>query len=65
MFVCFEVQCPSQQFFSDVRTEPPLPGFNQYSGTLMCLAQGHNMVPPVGIEPRNSHSESDALPVGT
>ena len=27
------------------------PGFNQYCRELMCLAQGHNRGPPVGIEP--------------
>ena len=32
--------------------EPTLPGFNQYCSELMCLAQGHNTVTPVGIEPR-------------
>ena len=28
-----------------------LPGFNQYCREFMCLAQGHNTVTPVGIEP--------------
>ena len=50
----FEALRPSQQFFSHVGTEPTLPGFNQYCRELMCLAQGHNTVPPVGIEPRTS-----------
>ena len=36
--------------------EPTLPGFNKYCRELMCLAQGHNMVTPVGIEPRTSRS---------
>ena len=27
VFVCFEAQRPSQQFFSHVGTEPPLPGY--------------------------------------
>ena len=45
---------PSRQFFSHVETEPTLPGFNQYCRELMCLAQGHNTVPPFGIEPRTS-----------
>ena len=31
-----------------------LPGFNQYCRELMCLAQGHNTMTPVGIEPRTS-----------
>ena len=30
------------QFFSHVRMDPTLPGFNQYCRELMCLAQGHN-----------------------
>ena len=54
MFVCFEALRPSQQFFSHVGTEPTLPGFNQYCWVLMCLAQGHNTMTPVGIEPRTS-----------
>ena len=29
-------------------------GINQYSRELMCLAQGRNTVPPVGIKPRTS-----------
>ena len=29
-------------------------GFNRHSGEFLCLAQGHNTVPPVGIEPRTS-----------
>ena len=45
---------PSQQFFSHVGTEPTLPGFNQHCRELMCVAQGHNTVTPVGIEPRTS-----------
>ena len=34
----------------------PLPGLgvNQYSRALMCLAPGHNIVSPVGIEARTS-----------
>ena len=32
-------------------------GFNQYFRELMCLAQGHNTVPHVGIEPRTSRFE--------
>ena len=31
-----------------------LPGFNQHCRELMCLAQGHNMVLRMGIEPRTS-----------
>ena len=51
---CTEASPPSQHFFSHVGTESMLPGFNQYCRELMCLAQGHNMVPPVGIESRTS-----------
>ena len=42
--------------FSVVGTEPMLPGFNQcmYFRELICLAQGHNTMMPVGIEPRTS-----------
>ena len=38
------------QFFSHVKMDPTLPGFNQYCRELMCLAQGHNKVTHVGIE---------------
>ena len=41
-------------FFSHVRMDPTLPGFNQYCRELMCLAQGHNKVTHVGIEARTS-----------
>ena len=34
--------------------EPTLPVLNQYCRELMCLAQGHNTVTHVGIEPRTS-----------
>ena len=34
--------------------EPLLPGVNQYFRELMCLAQGHNTLLSVGIEPRTS-----------
>ena len=40
--------------FSQVGTRPTLPGFNQYCRELMCLAQEHNTVTPVGILPRTS-----------
>ena len=39
-------------------------GFNLYPRELMCLAQGHNTVTLVGIEPGPLYSESDALPLG-
>ena len=41
------------------RTQPPLSGFKQYSGDLICLAQGLNMAP----NPGPLYSESDALPL--
>ena len=44
-----------------VRTEPTLPGFNQYCRELMCLAQGHNTM--AGSNPGILHSESDAQPL--
>ena len=40
-FLCFEAKRPSQQFFSHVRTEPPLPVYYQYFRRVKCLAQGH------------------------
>ena len=53
-FVCVEAIRLSQQIFSYVRMEPTLPGFNQFCRELMCLAQGHNTVTPVGIKLRTS-----------
>ena len=47
-----QVERPSQQLFSHFGTEPPFPGCNKYCRE--CLAQGHNTVTPVGIEPRTS-----------
>ena len=38
-------------------------GFNQYFGELMHLAQGQNMVTPVGSNPGRLNPESDALPL--
>ena len=55
MFVCVEVQRPSQQFFSHVGSEPPLPGNYQYFRSVKCLAQGHNTA-EVGFEPPTSRS---------
>ena len=39
LFVWVEALCPSQQFFSHVGTEPPLPGYYQYKNTThgLCL----------------------------
>ena len=48
VFVCIEVQRPSQYFFQHVGTKPTFPWVNQYYRELMCLAQGHNRVPLVG-----------------
>ena len=62
LFVCVEDLHPSQQFFSHVGTEPPLPGYYQYFRRVKCLAQGHNMA-EVGFEPRPLTPESDALPL--
>ena len=45
LFVCIEFKRSSKQSFSHVGMESLLPG----CGKLMCLAQGHNTVPPVGI----------------
>ena len=53
-FVCVEALRPSQQFFRHVGTETTLPGFNQFCRDLTCLAQGHNTMTPVEIEPRTS-----------
>ena len=40
--------------------EPTLPGFNQYCRELMCLAEGHSMVPLGEIK---HNTESEALPL--
>ena len=44
-------------------TEPPLPGFNQYCGELMCIAQGYNTLAHVGYRSQDLESEFDALPL--
>ena len=49
IFVCFDFLCPSQHFFSLVGTG--LPGLNQRR---KCLAQGHNVVPPLRVQTHNS-----------
>ena len=54
-FVCVEVKHPSQQFFSHVGTEPPLPGYYQDFWRVKCLAQGHNTA-EVGFELPTSRS---------
>ena len=41
---------PQSSIFQSCRDMPTLPGFNQFCRELMCFAQGHNMVPPVGFD---------------
>ena len=48
--------------FSVMSDGATLLGFDQYCRKLMCLAQGHNPVTPVGIEPRTSRIGVFALP---
>ena len=48
LFVRFDSLRPSQQFFSYVGKS--LPGFTSTKQGLMCLAQGNNTVPLVGLE---------------
>ena len=62
VFVCAEAYRPSQQCFSHVGTEPPLPGYYQYFRGVKCLAQGHNTA-KVCFETRSLAPESDALPL--
>ena len=50
VFVCVDSLHLRQEFFSYVGTG--LPGLNQYyEQSIKCLAQGHNAVPPVRLEP--------------
>ena len=54
LFDCVNAYHPSQQFFSHVGREPPLPGYYQYfSGSKCVFAQGHNTA-DVRIEPPTS-----------
>ena len=46
---CLDSVRPSQQFFNHVGMG--LPGLNQYSMRIECLAKGHYAVPPVRLEP--------------
>ena len=62
LFVFVEAKHPSQQFFSHVGTEPPLPGYYQYFWGVKCLAQRH-ITADIGFEPRPLTSESGALPL--
>ena len=43
-----------QLIFNHVRTGSTLPGFTQYYGELMCLAQGPNILPLLVLKPRTS-----------
>ena len=50
LFVCVEASRPSQNIFSDVGTEPPLPGYFQYFQGVNCLAQGGRFRTCVKVE---------------
>ena len=57
LFVCLFLGLISLSAFFSVNPgqsspEPTLTGFNHNSGESLYLAQEHNMVPPVRIEPR-------------
>ena len=56
-FVCFDCLCPSQQIFSHVGTGLP-PELR-----IKCLAQGHNAVPLMRLEPTTLDLESSTLPL--
>ena len=65
LFVWVEALRPSQQFFSHVGTEPPLPGYYQYFlGGKCILFKDTTRRPKRGPNPRPLASESDALPLG-
>ena len=62
-----EALCPSQQFFSHVGTEPPLPGYYQYflafwEVNVSCSRIQHGN--PSEDRTPTSRPESDALPLG-
>ena len=65
LFLWFDSLCPSQQFCSYIGTN--LFGLNQYlKQGFMCLAQEHNPVNPVKLEPatprsRDKHSTTEPL----
>ena len=62
MFACYIWFFTShQQSYSNVRTG--LPGLNQHYLGLMCLAQRHNAVTPVRLEPAAFGLESSTLPL--
>ena len=54
IFFIVRINVPVNDFSVMSELSHPLSGINQYSGKLMCLVQGHNTVPPVGIKPRTS-----------
>ena len=57
LFVWVEALRPSQQFFSHVGTEPPLPGYYQYFWGGKCILLKDTTRPTrVRIEPPNSRS---------
>ena len=63
-FFCF-VFCPSKQFFSHVRTAPPLPGYYKYFlGGKCILLKDTTQRPECGSNPRPLDPEFDALPLG-
>ena len=45
--LCADALCPSQQFYSHVRTISGLPGMKQ---RIKYLAQGHNAATPVSLD---------------
>ena len=60
LFVCIDVLHPSQQFFRNVGVISCLSRWNQFSTLLQrikYLAQGHNAMPPVSLEPVTLQSE--------
>ena len=61
----FRLYVTSQQFFSHVGTEPPLPGYYQYFLRGKCILLKDTTWPPEwGSNPRPLAPESDALPIG-
>ena len=54
LFVCIEFNVPINNFSVMSGWNHSFLRINQYSGELMCLAQGHNVVPLAGIKPRTS-----------
>ena len=61
LFVWFDSLHLSQQVFSFVRTG--IPGMNQSKQGLMCLAQGHNTLTPVSLQPITPRLKSSTLPL--